>query len=162
MVDDILLTDSLLITVEPIASSGMEATGVDLSALLTPVEVIATTSLSTEQVIDVAAVAAMPLSGHRVIRESSFGAIYADNNDGPHVSILGVSLHAAMQGASIAVRVAGVITEPSWAFYQGPVFLGPVGTLTQIPPPTGSVVEVGTAINTTTLLVRVQQVFIHD
>lgn len=105
MVDDILLTDSLLITVEPIASSGMEATGVDLSALLTPVEVIATTSLSTEQVIDVAAVAAMPLSGHRVIRESSFGAIYADNNDGPHVSILGVSLVAARSYE----RVKGVI-----------------------------------------------------
>lgn len=152
------ITDAILITAE-ILSSELEAPGLGLLSLLTPAETV--TTASSDQVTDIVMNAAIALSGHRVIRATAAGAVYADPSDPPNAVIIGISLHAANKDEDISIRAAGVIVEPSWSFVEGPVCLGPNGMLTQSPPTSGKIVEIGVPKSPKALLVRVQQVFVH-
>jgi hypothetical protein len=107
-------------------------------------------------VTDAQFVAGETLGGHRVVRASALGAVYADAFTAAAFGVLGVTTHAATQGALVSVRVSGEMTEPSWAWQPGPVYAGAQGALTQTPPMGATVVEIGVASAPTVLQIRVQ------
>ncbi len=106
-----------------------------------------------EQILTVTAASA--LSGHRVV------TIYGGQADYPDLATdyntrLGITTHAAAQGAEIAVILSGPLTEPSWNWVEGPVWAGPNGTLTQTPPPTGPMIRLGNSLGPQVLAVSIQ------
>lgn len=97
------------------------------------------------------------LSGHRVVRATSaLGVNYADNQTPSHAAtVVGVTTGAALLGAAVIVQVSGEIVEPSWAWTPNlPVYCGPNGTLTQTPPSSGWLLEIGFAVAATQLFIR--------
>lgn len=95
------------------------------------------------------------LGGHRVVRFDSSGLVwYADKDSaalGPHA--VGITTGAVSLGAIATVTLTGKVVEGSWAWAAGPVWLGDDGQMTQTPPTTGVLVQIGLAINATTLQV---------
>ena len=83
-------------------------------------------------------VASAPLGGHRLVATDGAGGIaYANCDDASNLpSLLGMTLHAAAAGESVAVRRTGEIVEGSWNWAPGlPVYLGLAGVPTQTLPP---------------------------
>lgn len=104
--------------------------------------------------------AAVPLSGHRVVRPTtSHRIVYADHTELDYsAATLGVTLQSVEAGAYVKVATSGEIVEPSWRWEVGPpIFLGTGGGLTQIPPTTGFQLIVGVATSPTTMLVSIKQ-----
>jgi len=103
-------------------------------------------------------VAAVTLSGHRVVTPQSDGQlIYASNDNPAHLAApLWVTLGAASPGAQVDVMLFGNIIEPTWSWAPGPVYLGANGVLTQTPPAAPGAVflaQVGAATSPTSLFV---------
>jgi hypothetical protein len=86
------------------------------------------------------------LGGHRAISVGVSGlALYADPFD-PLLRVpAGVSIGAAAGGDTVTVQIAGELVEPSWSWTPGPIYLAPLGMLTQAPPVSGAIVIVGQA-----------------
>lgn len=80
--------------------------------------------------------AGIVLSGHRLVTRQPDGTlIYADNTTIDHATApFWLTLAAASAGASVAVQSSGIVTEPSWSWALGPLYLGANGLLTQLPP----------------------------
>ena len=76
------------------------------------------------------------LSGHRAVTRRPDGQIgYASNTNPAHVHApVWITTGAAANGAAVEAVAYGPLTEPSWNWTPGPVFLGADGLLTQIPP----------------------------
>lgn len=97
------------------------------------------------------------ISGHRVVRVSGSTAYYADSGTPSHINtVVGISTGAAASGNTVTVQVSGELTEPSWTWSPGAVFLGVSGQLTQTPPATGLFLKLGKAMTPTTLLIDLQ------
>lgn len=100
------------------------------------------------------------ISGHKVVISSGNDEIsYASNNVLDHqFRVVGITLNSASIGFPIEVRQFGEITEPSWSFSVGPVFLGVNGELTQVPPVSPAVFSLimGYALSPTTINVNIQ------
>lgn len=106
---------------------------------------------------------AAAISGHRVVKLLEDGTVdYADASDFDDASIvLGLTLGAAIMGASIQVREHGLVTEGSWTWTPGlPVWLGATGHLTQTPPvaPAAFSLAIGSAIAADTVFIRIEPV----
>lgn len=102
--------------------------------------------------------ATIPLSGHRVVTPGPDGMLgYASNDDPDHLAApLWVTLGAAGAGAPVSALMIGPLTEPSWNWTPGPVYLGINGMLTQTPPTAPAALflaQVGAAIGPTTIIV---------
>lgn len=89
------------------------------------------------------------VSALRVVYESQARAYLIDPESDTSLQMLGISLTTGSAGADLTVQTIGAIDEPSWKWSQGPVFAGPSGTLTQIPPTTGWELVVGFASSPT-------------
>lgn len=76
------------------------------------------------------------LSGHRAVYRRPDGLIDYASSDDPTIenNSVWVTTGAASAGASVTAVIFGEISEPSWNWSQGLVFLGIDGVLTQIPP----------------------------
>ncbi len=73
----------------------------------------------------------------------------------PAYEFAGVSTQAAAPGAPVLAAEAGLVVEPTWAWTPGqPVFAGTGGSLTQAPPASGVLHQVGVAASATALLVQ--------
>lgn len=135
---------------DPVAPHEMDAfiAHIQDMAIHTPV------GASHNHIITVRAVDA--IGGHRVV---TISGAYADcGNPDSGNSIAGVSLQAVAAGQQAEAQYLGVIEELSWNFMPGkPVYLGHAGLLTQTPPDSGIIVEIGRAITATTLLINIQQ-----
>jgi hypothetical protein len=59
---------------------------------------------------------------------------------------------AALEGDSVTIQALGLITEPSWQWIPGPLWLGSNGVITQTIPVTGMQWRLGTALTATTVL----------
>lgn len=70
-------------------------------------------------------------------------------------SVVGVSKTAAADGDPFDVTTSGEISDSSWSWSPGPVFVGAGGALSQSPG-AGWVLEVGRAVGPTRLLVNVK------
>lgn len=105
--------------------------------------------------------AAINLSGHRMVMlDGQGGATYASSTEQTHANrIVGMTTHAAVAGANVALAVYGEITEPSWNWdADKPVYLGADGFLTQTPPVAPEAkfsVVVGFPISATTLFINI-------
>lgn len=103
----------------------------------------------------ISVVASVAIGGHRVITMSGE---YADCSNPAHGSaIAGVSLQAVSAGQLLGAQYLGELEELSWNWIIGqPVYLGTLGQLTQTPPATGIIVEIGRPITATRLLIDIQ------
>lgn len=120
----------------------------------------ATGATGASGVSSITKLAAVALSGHRVVYADSTGKVnYADSSTLTHANIvLGITNNAGIANDPITVFVSGEIVEPSWTWVpSAPVFLGLLGNLTQSVPTTGFILIVGIAINATTLSVGIKQ-----
>jgi len=103
--------------------------------------------------------AAEAIGGHRfVILNSDDELEYADCDILSHGHrIYGISQNAGAAGDLITVLLRGEIENTGWAFdIEKPVFLGSSGLVTQTPPTSGFVLNVGYALASTILDVRIQ------
>lgn len=102
-------------------------------------------------------IAAVTLSALHVVYRAADGLRYA-SSDAPSTAVqaVGVLPAAINAGALGFVQTSEEITDASWAWSLGPVWLGLNGALTQTPISSGAQVEVGIAIASNTLLIRVQ------
>lgn len=92
-------------------------------------------------------IAAQALGGHRVVRLVDNDRVdYASSDQTAHAEfILGLTAGAAAADAEIEVQTLGEIVESSWAWTPGPVFCGLNGVLTQTPPSSGFIRQIGVA-----------------
>lgn len=100
------------------------------------------------------------LSGHRVVIVGDDGLIYyADKGVDAHKhKVLGITTGAANSGATATIHSYGAITEPSWIWTMGlPVWLSTQGQLTQTPPTSGFILEIGFPLSATTLFVDIDK-----
>lgn len=67
------------------------------------------------------------------------------------VKIAGIAVNAATIGSEVTVQTGGTITEGSWTWSGGNVFVEEEGVLTQVAPTTGYVVSIGRATDSTTI-----------
>ncbi|MCM6777931.1 hypothetical protein NDR87_31465 [Nocardia sp. CDC159] len=76
------------------------------------------------------------LSGHRAVVQLPDGTyVYASCDDPTHMALpIGITAAAAMMGDQVQIVMFGQMTESSWAWTPGPVFLGIGGSLTQSAP----------------------------
>lgn len=81
-------------------------------------------------------IAAVTLSGHRVVTPQADGTlIYADNATIAHRDRpLWITMSAYTAGDLAQAISHGLVTEPSWSWTPGQVYLGANGALTQTPP----------------------------
>jgi hypothetical protein len=81
-------------------------------------------------------VAAVALSGHRAVTRRPDGLLeYTDNTTAAHLNApIWITLGAAAAGSVVEVLAYGTLTEPSWAWLPGPLYLGSGGLITQTPP----------------------------
>ncbi|MEO6361289.1 MAG: hypothetical protein ABIO43_12080 [Sphingomicrobium sp.] len=88
--------------------------------------------------------AAEAIGGHRVCYVGSDDlARLADPSTAAALRPAGVSLGAAMAGASVQIQGGGMIRELGWSWAPGPVYLAAGGTLSQTPPMSGAIYQVG-------------------
>lgn len=102
--------------------------------------------------------AATALSGHRVVTQLADGTIgYASNDNLAHVHApLWITSGAASSGGEVQAVMFGSMTEPTWSWTPGPVYLGTTGQLTQsapTPPGAAFLAQVGAATSPTSLFV---------
>lgn len=95
------------------------------------------------------------LGGHRAVKLDSDGkAYYVSPSDADVDAIVGVTSGASSQDTPVNIVLNGEMTENSWTWTPGPVWLGANGVLTQTVPTSGAVVRVGTALGATTMFVE--------
>ena len=101
--------------------------------------------------------ASTDIGGHRVVKSVSATHVdYADNsvlNDSTQV--LGLTLSSASGGDRVLIRTWGEVSESSWSWTEGWVWLDHNGLLTQTPPTTPSAFSmiIGQALSATTMRV---------
>lgn len=103
-------------------------------------------------------VAAATLSGHRAVTRNADGTIgYASNDNAAYVAApIWITTGAAVSGATVTAVAYGLITEPTWSWTPGPVYLGAAGVLTQtVPTSPGAVflAQIGYAPTPTSIFV---------
>ena len=103
---------------------------------------------------DLERTAAGPLSSRRAVTVAGDGRVaYPDRTvDADAARFLGILVTSASAADDpVTVRRRGTITEAGWAWTPGPVWVGDTGLLTQTPSSTGWLLQVGTAVNATTI-----------
>lgn len=106
---------------------------------------------------DISLVAGANLSALRAVTTDGSGeAVYASNDTLANATVFGITATAASDGDNVAVRTSGTITDSSWNWTKGSVFLGTNGALTQTVPTGGAfIVHVGRALTATTLQIDI-------
>lgn len=101
--------------------------------------------------------AGQDLSGHRAVYSSAGTVLYASASNPLHVAAyLGITNGAAMNGATVDIVRTGGMSDPSFSFVPGPIYLGELGVLTQTEPLTGMVFPVGFAESATVIFLNPQ------
>ena len=106
---------------------------------------------------DLQLTAGVSLSALRAVTTNSSGqAIYASNNTLGNAQVVGITMASASSGEQVGVKTFGPMSDASWNWTKGPVFLGTNGALTQTAPSGGAIiVQVGRALTATQLFVDV-------
>lgn len=99
------------------------------------------------------ATTAAVLSGHRVVTMSTGGLEYASAANIAHATgPLWLTTGAWGSGVEATVITRGIVTEPSWSWTPGPLWLGTNGALSQsIPAGAAFVRQVATVVDSTTI-----------
>ena len=106
---------------------------------------------------DLQLTAGVSLSALRAVTTNPSGqAIYASNDTLGNAQVVGITLGAANAGEQVGVKTFGPISDASWNWTKGAVYLGTNGQLTQTAPSGGAIiVQVGRALTATQLFVDV-------
>lgn len=97
------------------------------------------------------------VSALRVVYELNGEVFHLDREDAAHIHLLlGVALNAGAAGTPINVQRFFDITDASWNWTPGRVYLGAAGALTQTPPAVGYHVLIGSAVSATRLTLNLQ------
>lgn len=98
------------------------------------------------------------LGGHRAVRIGSDGLVYyaSSDNEATTDGVVGITSKAAELGAKAQITMFGPLTEPTWSWSPGPIFLGVNGILTQTPPTNGVGLILGYALTPTQMIVRIE------
>ncbi len=110
--------------------------------------------------IDTTLVASTSLSALRCITTDSSGlAKYATPDSLANAVVIGISTTAANTGENITIKTSGQITDASWNWTKGAIYLGANGSLTQTAPTAGDIiVHVAKAITATTLIIDIDTI----
>lgn len=101
------------------------------------------------------------IHGLRAVRAAGGLLFHPDIDTPAHADqVVGIAIASATSG-TCNVRTEGPVTEPSWSWSPGFVFVGTDGQLTQSPGATGWLLAVGRAINATTIDVDVDTPFMR-
>jgi len=95
----------------------------------------------------------------RAVRRMSDGLGYhADSATQSHAtSVVGIATQSTSTGGSFTYTARGELTDPSWSWSDGEIFVGANGALTQTPPTSGFIMSVGHAIGSTSMFVDINQ-----
>lgn len=112
-----------------------------------------------ESMAYVSLTAATALGGHRVVRATGLGGVeYASSANSSHFgTVIGITTAAAEQDETAEILTVGHVTEPSWSWQPGELFLGVNGLLTQTAPTSGFLQVIGTAVSPTRALIEPEQ-----
>lgn len=107
--------------------------------------------------VDTVLQAATNISALRAITTDASGnAVYADNATANGSIVVGISTNAANAGANVTIKTSGTITDNSFSFSKGQIYLGSNGTLTQTAPTNGAyVVPIARALTATSIFVDI-------
>lgn len=97
------------------------------------------------------------LSALRVVRDTGDGSHVGLASPTSAIGVIGVLLTAA--GAAeqpVTVIEFGEMTDGSWSWAQGPLWVGVAGVLTQTPPLAGTLLQVAEALSPTRILVLIR------
>jgi hypothetical protein len=110
--------------------------------------------------IDTTLVASTSLSALRCITTDSSGlAKYATPDSLANAVVIGISTTSASTGQNITIKTSGQITDASWNWTKGAIYLGANGALTQTAPTGGDIiVHVAKAITATTLIIDIDTI----
>jgi hypothetical protein len=108
-------------------------------------------------VADLSLNAGEALSALRAVTSDANGdAVYASNDTLANAQVIGITETAASSGAAVAIRTSGLMTDPSWSWSKGTIYLGTNGQLTQTAPSGGAfVVHVARALTATTIQIDI-------
>lgn len=103
-------------------------------------------------------IAPSPISAYLMIAQTPQGIRLADSSDLSFLNrLIGMSVGAASTNTNLTIQTSGPISYNGWNWIPGaPVFLGSNGTLTQIPPETGFLQVVASAMSSTQLIIEIQ------
>jgi len=109
---------------------------------------------------DVSLTAGVSLSALRAVTSNTSGeAVYASNDTLANAQVIGITSNAASAGAGVTIKTSGIMTDASWSWTKGTVYLGSNGTLTQTAPSGGAIlVHVGRALTATTLQIDIDTI----
>lgn len=107
--------------------------------------------------VDTSLIAGTSISALRCITTDANGeAKYATPDTLANALVIGISTTSGNTGDTIVVKTSGQMTDASWSWTKGAIYLGSNGTLTQTAPSAGSVVvHVAKAITATTIIVDI-------
>lgn len=111
---------------------------------------------------EVTVVAGQILSALRGVTLNNLGqAVYADSSSVASATLLGLTSTAANLGSFVNVKTHGLVTDLSWSWNKGPIFITTNGGLTQTAPSNGAIIaQIGRALSSTTLFVDVDPILI--
>ena len=109
---------------------------------------------------DVSLVAGVNLSALRAVTTNGSGqAVYASNDTLANAQVVGITNNSTVSGENAVIKTSGVMTDASWSWTKGTVYLGTNGALTQTAPTGGAViVHVGRALTATKLQVDIDTI----
>ena len=137
------------------------------------VEETATVNLVTESItldiesggivaanIDTSIVASTSISALRCITTDGSGlAKYATPDTLANAVVIGISTTSGNTGETITIKTSGQLSDGSWNWTKGTIYLGSNGVLTQTAPSGGSiVVHVAKAITATTIIIDIDTI----
>ena len=107
--------------------------------------------------IDTSLTAGMSISALRCITTNSSGeAVYATPDTLANAVVIGISTTAGSAGDTITVKTNGELSDASWNWTKGAIYLGSNGVLTQTAPSGGAiVVHVAKAITATKIIIDI-------
>lgn len=110
--------------------------------------------------IDTTLVASTSISALRCITTDSSGlAKYATPDTLANAVVIGISTTSGITGDTITIKTSGQITDASWSWTKGAIYLGANGALTQTAPSGGSiVVHVAKAITATKIIIDIDTI----
>lgn len=143
---------------ETIISSNSFSTSIGNPSIGTTIlELVAQGPQGTSGEIIIERLADGPIGGHRVVKITPTGCDYADSSNISDLGkVIGMTDSAFSANTNVKIFTQKEITEPSWAWTLGPVYLSTNGLLTQIIPTTGFIQQVGIALSSTKLLLSLQ------
>jgi hypothetical protein len=97
------------------------------------------------------------ISALRLVWELDGEVALLGHDDLAHIDqALGLTLSAGQAGDDVTVLPLGEAEDAGWNWQPGPVWLGLDGMLTQIPPETGALLRIGSALGPQRLYVRLE------